>query len=75
MMISVLAYDHGMPLAFLQDTGITELERRFTELQHDQSLRVFLTVIQALMLFLPSNRISVEKALVLLESACANVPL
>lgn len=72
-MVNAVVHDLWAPLTSLQDNGMTKLEKRFAKKVHHPMLQPLLPVIQGLMRFLPSNRISVEEALELLESGCTSV--
>lgn len=50
-------------LTLLEDCEMSKLEQKFAEIVHDPPLKPLLQVIQGLMRFLPSSRITVDKAL------------
>lgn len=50
-----------------QDCKVSKLEQKFAETVHDPELNPLLGVVQGLMRFLPSSRITAEDALNLLD--------
>lgn len=56
-------------LTVIEDDGTSKLERKFTELAPDASLEPLLRVIQGMMRFLPSSRLSAGDALEMLEKS------
>lgn len=50
-------------LSLLEDCEMSKLERKFADIVHNPQLKPLLQVIQGLMRFLPSSRITVDKAL------------
>lgn len=53
-------------LILLEDYGTSKLERKFADSVPDPTLKPLLHVIQGLMQFLPSSRLTTEEALDLL---------
>lgn len=60
------SYQMMLVLILLPDSGMSKLERKFAELMPDPALEPLLPVIQGLMRFLPSCRLTAKEALDLL---------